>query len=92
MATPTGQRPPLPGDLIYLRDADTGQVFTDRVFVVLPEDLPLLVADRDGEWTVPVQCDGRCEGRDGCTGGPREHTFTLTVDDFMLATDVTAVR
>jgi hypothetical protein len=91
MSTWTDLHAPKPGDLIYSRDPDGGEVHTGKAWVVLENDGPV-PAERLGAempwktyWSVWVQCDdgiaGRCEYGDNPTH--TEHCFLLAADDFV---------
>jgi hypothetical protein len=79
---------PMSGDLIYLRDPDTGEVFTERMFTV-EENEGATPAERLAPsmpwatyWTVWARCDGGC-GTGDCTGQPTAHCFLLSAEDFV---------
>jgi len=76
MSAWTERHAPKPGDLFYSRDPETGEVFTDRVWVIAEvEDLITHSGQQVGTtgltyggpvdpdrplWSVQVQCDYRC--------------------------------
>lgn len=96
MSAWTEQHAPKPGDLIFYRDADSGEVFTDQMWTILTNDGPV-PAERLADsmpwktyWSVWVQCDNGCAGR--CVYGDNpshtEHCFLLAADEFVLAVNV----
>jgi hypothetical protein len=86
------QHAPNPSDLIYSRDPDTGEVFTDRMWTVLEVETPVpaekLAPSMPWKtyWPTWVQCDDGCAGR--CIYGDNsrhiEHCLLLSADDFVL--------
>ncbi len=90
------QHAPTPGDLIYYRDADTGEIDTEHAWTVL-ENEGAVPAEKLAPsmpwktyWTVWVQCDDGCAGRCVYGGNPShtEHCFLLSADDFVYVTDL----
>jgi hypothetical protein len=84
---------PWPGDLIYLKDLDTGEVLTDRMWSVI-ENEGAVAAENLADtmpwatyWSVQVACDGQCDGVDSCTGEVGIHYFLLAAGDFVFAAE-----
>ena len=77
-----------PGDLIYTRDPDTGEVHTDVLWTVDADDgvtTDLAPTMPPGTyWTVWVRCDGTCQIT-GCQGPSTRHAFMLSADDYLHA-------
>jgi hypothetical protein len=82
---------PKPGDLIYCRDPESGEVYTDRAFVVV-ENEGVVPAEHLAEtmpfktyWNVRVSCDRRCGelGYSDCYW-PEPDYWMLSADDFVL--------
>jgi len=90
-ATWADQHAPKPGDLIYCRDPETGQVYTEQAFVVVENEGPVSAEDLADDlpwktyWNVRVSCDRRCTdlGYGGCYW-PEPDFWMLSADDFVL--------
>lgn len=89
MATWSEQHAPRPGDLIYIRDDETGEVFTGQAWVVMDNEGAVPAAQLADSmpwktyWSVWLQCDGRCR-TDNCTGVPNENNcHLLSAGDFV---------
>jgi hypothetical protein len=95
MATWTEQHAPKPGDLIFIKDPDTGEVFTDLLWTIVENEGPVKAEDLADSmpwatyWTVRASCDNRCKARgiSGCYF-PCPHSLMLSADDFVLVVNV----
>jgi hypothetical protein len=80
---------PKPGDLIYMRDPDSADVFTDMAWTVVDVEPPV-PAERLADtmpwktyWPVQALCDDSCRGRGVQCWFPEPHHLLLSADDFV---------